>query len=54
VPPETKKADSDSDMGFPRFFKIAMRPTYKIHAIIDLIINLKFASNEDAEILKKN
>lgn len=36
------------DLEFARFLRIAMRSTYEIHAIIDLINELKLANIRDA------
>ena len=44
---------SGSDMEFSRFLRIAMRSTYEVHAIIDLIIKLRLSSNKDMEIFRK-
>ncbi len=44
---------SGSDMEFSRFLRIAMRSTYEVRAIIDLIISLKLASGEDMAIFRE-
>ncbi len=44
---------SGFDTEFGRFLKIAMRSTYEVHAIIDIIEKLKLSNQDSLEKLRK-
>lgn len=46
-------AGSGFDTEFGRFLKIAMRSTYEVHAIIDIIEKLNLSDQENLEKLRK-
>ncbi|MFA4890457.1 MAG: four helix bundle protein [Candidatus Paceibacterota bacterium] len=46
-------AGSGFDTEFGRFLKIAMRSTYEVHAIIDIIEKLKLSDQESLEKLRE-
>ena len=45
-------AGSGSDLEFCRFLRIALRSNYEVHAIIDVILNLKLVDQNKAKDLK--